>query len=521
VTGAIVLLPAGRFLALALLVWAGAVVALLATTDPVPAGAALGTPARRVAPARALGALAVVAVAAPALAHVLPDPPGRGAPRLGAGTVDEENLPAVASGAFASTDRMDTAVRVSDDGRELLRIRADRQSLWRGQVFDTWDGRTWTLGPGLVDRDRVTARTEFEAANRYGIDVQEQRVTVVSPTDVIVAAPRLVDHAAPVRTQRDRDGTILADRPMPPGTTYRVTSAVLRVGTAELDAAGAGGGPDPGVRYRALPPVPDRVADLARSLTADAPTVLSKVRAVEAWLAVNTVYTLDIPPLPDGADAVEHFLFEDRRGYCQQVASAFAVLLRLAGVPTRVATGVVAGDRDELTGEWIVRGRDAHAWVEVWFPGIGWQGVDPTASVPLGGRGDAGSALADALAAAVPGLVVALVVLVVVAAAALGGRRRRHRRPWVATQVAALDRVSATAGRARHPATPLTRHAADLAGGPLDHPDLPGAVRVLERSLYDAHEPAPEERRLVEGTVRELRRAARPRWRRRRPDRSG
>jgi transglutaminase-like putative cysteine protease len=161
---------------------------------------------------------------------------------------------------------------------------------------------------------------------------------------------------------------------------------VLKVSTVELAAAGDGtAGPDPGERYRALPPVPARVAELARSLTADAPTTLAKVQAVERWLGANVTYTLDIPPLPAGADAVDRFLFEDRRGYCQQVASAFAVLLRVAGVPTRIATGVVAGDRDDLTGEWAVRARDAHAWVEVWFDGIGWQGIDPTASVPLGG----------------------------------------------------------------------------------------------------------------------------------------
>lgn len=519
VTAAVVLLPAGRFLPLALVGWSAAAVGLLASPDRLSPLVELGTPRRSPVLVRVLTTVALLAVCTPLVAALIPDPPGRGDPRLGAGEVDEGPGPPVASGSFRSTDRIDLGVRSPVDDREVLRVRAERPSLWRGQVFDRWDGRTWTLAPGLVDRDRVTARTEFEAANRFGIDLEEQRMTVVEATDVVVAAPRLVDHATPVRAQRDRDGTILTDRPMPPGTTYRVTSAVLKISVGELEAAVAGGA-DPGERYRVLPAVPERIVTLARELTAGAPTTLAKVRSIEAWLAANITYTLDLPPLPAGADAVDHVLFEDRRGYCQQIASAMAVLLRIAGVPTRVATGVVAGERDELSGEWIVRAQDAHAWVEVWFPGIGWYGFDPTSAVPFGSRDGAGSALADALAAAVPGLVIAMGALAI-AGAVVSARRARRRRPgWARRQVDTLDRLSGAVGRPRSPSTPVRRHVADgLAGSPLDHPDLPGAVAVVERALYTDDEPAPTERRFVEVTLADLRREARPRWRRRPWDR--
>ena len=74
----------------------------------------------------------------------------------------------------------------------------------------------------------------------------------------------------------------------------------------------------------------------------------------------------------------------DKRGFCMEIASSLTVMLRSIGVPARLVTGFAPGEESLLGGEFTVRGKDAHAWVEVWFPGVGWQGFDPTASVPLG-----------------------------------------------------------------------------------------------------------------------------------------
>ncbi len=78
-------------------------------------------------------------------------------------------------------------------------------------------------------------------------------------------------------------------------------------------------------------------------------------------------------PLP-----LDAFLFRDRIGYCQQFAGAAALLLRLGGVPARVATGFTRGKPDGADGEYVVRDYDAHAWIEVWFPRVGWVQFDPT-----------------------------------------------------------------------------------------------------------------------------------------------
>ncbi|MGH9195874.1 MAG: DUF4129 domain-containing transglutaminase family protein, partial [Acidimicrobiia bacterium] len=137
-------------------------------------------------------------------------------------------------------------------------------------------------------------------------------------------------------------------------------------------------------KYTQLPNnLPERVKDLAHSIAGKEPTVLGKTLAIQRWLKNNTEYDLTIPPLPKGAEAVDHFLFEEKRGYCEQIASSMAVMLRSLGVPARFAVGYEAGERNIFSGFFEVRAHDAHSWVEVYFPAVGWVQFDPTHEVPL------------------------------------------------------------------------------------------------------------------------------------------
>ena len=108
---------------------------------------------------------------------------------------------------------------------------------------------------------------------------------------------------------------------------------------------------------------------LASQITAGARNEYDAVMAVQSWLQTNTRYDLTVPREPDGVDAVDHFLFETRRGFCEHIASAMAVLLRADGIPTRIVTGYGPGERNPFTGYYEVRDSDAHAWVEVLLPG--------------------------------------------------------------------------------------------------------------------------------------------------------
>ena len=109
----------------------------------------------------------------------------------------------------------------------------------------------------------------------------------------------------------------------------------------------------------------------------------SDVAYIEAVLAKfhneEYYYTLEPPPL--GSSPVDRFLFDTRRGFCEHYASAFAFLMRSAGIPARIVLGYQGGEINPLGGHLIVRQSDAHAWTEVWLPETGWYRVDPTAAV--------------------------------------------------------------------------------------------------------------------------------------------
>jgi hypothetical protein len=169
-------------------------------------------------------------------------------------------------------------------------------------------------------------------------------------------------------------------------------------------------------RYAAPTAITDRVAAIAEKATAGATTTYDKVRALERWLGDHVEYSLDAPLSPAGVDVVDHFLFESRLGWCQQVSTALAVMLRDQGIPARVANGFVPGEYDSLSGEYVVRERHAHQWVEVYFPGVGWQGFDPTASVPLAGEAETRTTPTRWLADHALELLIGVVML-----AALGG----------------------------------------------------------------------------------------------------
>ncbi len=135
-------------------------------------------------------------------------------------------------------------------------------------------------------------------------------------------------------------------------------------------------------RYLQVPPLDPRVPDLARRITARASNPYDKAVAMEGYLQRSYGYTLEQPVVPP-SDPLPNFLFERKQGHCEYFASAMAVMLRTVGIPTRVATGFRGGEFNDLTGSYIVRARDAHAWVEVYFPNQGWVTFDPTAVAPI------------------------------------------------------------------------------------------------------------------------------------------
>ena len=94
----------------------------------------------------------------------------------------------------------------------------------------------------------------------------------------------------------------------------------------------------------------------------------------------NFFYTIS-PPTLNKINSIDQFLFETRRGFCEHYASAFAVLMRYAGIPSRIVLGYLGGDYNPLNKQYSIDQSMAHAWTEVWLDGKGWTRVDPTASI--------------------------------------------------------------------------------------------------------------------------------------------
>lgn len=129
--------------------------------------------------------------------------------------------------------------------------------------------------------------------------------------------------------------------------------------------------------YLQLPRIDPRVSALARTVTASADSNYARTRAIDRYLRTHYGYTLKLPGrrVPD---PLAYFLFERKKGHCEYFASAMTVMLRTLGIPARVVNGFRGGEYNDLTSSYIVREKDAHSWVEAYFPEFGWVTFDPT-----------------------------------------------------------------------------------------------------------------------------------------------
>ena len=178
--------------------------------------------------------------------------------------------------------------------------------------------------------------------------------------------------APDVLSIRSRSGLFPAYEP------YHVTTWVSTASPEQLREAGDEYPLHVFTRYTQLTrELPERVKDLAVSITADAETSYDKALAVEAYLK-TLPYSLEMSPPPYDADGVDHFLFDQGKGYSEYFSSAMAVMLRSVGVPARVAAGYTTGDPIGEVPAFAVADNHSHGWVEVYFPGYDWIPFEPT-----------------------------------------------------------------------------------------------------------------------------------------------
>ncbi|MDQ1504150.1 MAG: hypothetical protein QOD57_1877 [Actinomycetota bacterium] len=287
---------------------------------------------------------------------------------------------------------------LTDRRTELFTVRAPAPAYWRLTALDRFDGRRWSPSrPALFRHEGAESHPAAATADR-ALD-QDFRLTALDSPWLPAADRAIRVTAAGARLDPETD-SLVTKKGSRAVRAYRVESRLPRERVDQLPAASAGR--PPGLaRYLALPNrFPSRVRELAQRFTAGAATPYDRALALEDSLRVGFIYDETAPP---GAslDALDHFLFSARRGYCEQFAGAYAAMARAVGLPARVAVGFTPGAYDEVAGVWRVTTREAHAWPEVFLDGIGWTAFEPTPGRVLPGpetrlRLDAGPHLAAA-----------------------------------------------------------------------------------------------------------------------------
>jgi transglutaminase-like putative cysteine protease len=291
---------------------------------------------------------------------------------------------------------VDLRVRGRLSDQVVLKVRSPQAAFWRAQAYDRFDGTTWTASDTLTQPLPGGGPLPFAVPEAAEPSPAVPTRQVIQTFYVLHEQPNVVFGAYQERQVyfpapnlvADRYGSVRAPILLEPGTIYSVVSSVPVTNPALLRSAQTTWPSGLLRQYTQLPAdMPERVRALAELITEGSATTYDKVIAVQNWLRAHTRYNIDVAPDPPGVDAVDYFLFVRRQGFCEHIASAMAVLLRAVGIPTRFAVGFDAGERNLFTGYYEVRESDAHSWVEVNYPGLGWLEYDPTHGVPDGAPG--------------------------------------------------------------------------------------------------------------------------------------
>ncbi|HZR31886.1 MAG TPA: DUF3488 and transglutaminase-like domain-containing protein [Terriglobales bacterium] len=257
---------------------------------------------------------------------------------------------------------------------------------WRGLSLGLFDGRGWSNPLAQIEAPRVNdgrfllpTAPEERGARLPSRPVRYRVIMEPIGTNVFFLAPKAVSVGGPYRQIAiDGGGAVFnADRERAI-TSYDGVSELAQPPAALLRATSGNYYPASiALRYLQLPKVDARVHDLARQVTNTASNDYDKAVSIEQYLRTQLGYTLELPrTIP--RDPIADFLFVRKQGHCEYFASAMAVMLRTLGIPSRIVNGFRGAEYNDLTGSYLVRARNAHSWVEAYFPGQGWVTFDPT-----------------------------------------------------------------------------------------------------------------------------------------------
>ncbi|MDQ1589398.1 MAG: protein-glutamine gamma-glutamyltransferase [Pyrinomonadaceae bacterium] len=285
--------------------------------------------------------------------------------------------------------------RLQQSQRVVMRVRVEdplagrHQTLrWRGVALDEFGGRTWRRSSRATEYRRGNDRNLFQFGTTQSLENLTTQTFFIEPIDTpvlfIASRPVAIQGALPYIGIDDEDALTTRDHSQE-RISYRAYSDTTEP-PAESLRADLAAYPREMERYLRVPDALDpRIRQLARGLIvgAHAGNRYDAARVIESYFQQNFRYTLE--QKSGGAqDPLADFMFRVREGHCEYFSTAMAVMLRTAGVATRVVNGFQLGEYNDAADVYTVRQSDAHSWVEVYFPETGaWVTFDPT---PVDGR---------------------------------------------------------------------------------------------------------------------------------------
>ncbi len=323
-------------------------------------------------------------------------------PRFTTGYLSALNLqPGLLTG-FSDNVALGQIGEIKKNPAVVMRIRVDGDPArasdmhWRGIVLTNFDGHNWT-----TPRQEQTV-LEPNSTGEYflgspGISRDPfsllHYTVMMEPiaTDAIFVAPRPEiirgrfgadvsrPDGAPSRGYLflDQTGSFFNPSHNNSKVRYEGTSSLPVIPASELRQASPDYPAPIRAEYLQLPNIDPRIKALAESITARSTNDYDRASSIRIYLIAHYAYTLDLTG-PHTDDPLANFLFVRRAGHCEYFASAMTIMLRSIGVPARYVTGFLPGEYNDVGGDYIIRGSDAHSWVEVYFPNYGWMTFDPT-----------------------------------------------------------------------------------------------------------------------------------------------
>src|SRR5215472_6001033 len=319
-------------------------------------------------------------------------------PRMSVGYLGGYSFGTDFSSGFSDHVQLGEIGQIQQSNSIVMHVQIDGDSAgrydlhWRGVALADFDGHAWSNSREQSFLRRAPDNTFVVPGGGSGSPDNLGRQNVIHyrvlmepvGTNVFFLAPWVRSVGGDYRWVAIDPGGALYDFDSRRAISrYEATSNIATPLPDELRMAAGNYPTSVGKSYLRFPELDPRVSQLAVQITGSAKNNYDKAAAIEHYLRTRLGYTLELPQTSP-KDPIANFLFERKQGHCEYFASSMAVMLRTLGIPSRVVTGFRSDEFNDLTGSYVIRAKDAHAWVEAYFPGYGWQTFDPT---PAGNGG--------------------------------------------------------------------------------------------------------------------------------------